>query len=663
MNKLCLIADKGMNCASLNKVFRGMRLLSLWLIVSFSIVSKSNAQKYQYKTWNVLDSNHGNDVGFKSIMGAASKARVFFLGENHSQSTFNTRMEYTMMRALYENCGYKNLIIELSPTTAYYMQRYICDNDTNARKILNINSAHYYMTYFDYLHKWQQGIPKEKRIKIHGIDVERFNELPMHRLAEIFEIHRNNIPKELTFHVLSMLINDHDYLTQGTESEITEKNEFSGSKWIQPSKGFSKIESPKIVFNVKNLDSIYKYQSLLASWLGETDFTAVSELFSVLHDFDIWNGLEATPQQYLWREDRMYRNLKSLLQNNPMEKYFGQFGRCHTQYNPREGDCGWYNYSSTAKKLTQGYFNKDESKVLTIGIFYRGIENNNTYNDANSDEDGEQLEKEVKRLVSVSEKNVIVADLKDTLQGFSQLAKKFHYAFVSAKNYPELLALDSNTRKQAEYLAKFQSEEENNTETNYEIGIVGMGYNNWEGSSLTHQLNMNAVNSSFKNLNEITYQCHLSSTKKFFAQGLDFNYQFNKNLCSDNSGNYNYSALGLNYNLGLNLEVSKLRIKILGEMGWVKQMLDYESVNVNLVNPTNLLNRSIASHILTGGGQLRIDYVLNFHHAIGLKARYGMTLNSERWYYSDSEIKYADFGKGLSIMAICLSYTYNFIKS
>ena len=97
-----------------------------------------------------LDLNHvdfAKDSGMKTIYSAARKARVVFDGENHSMTELNSRLEFSMMKGLYENCGYRNFIIEMSANRAYYMEQYICKNDTNARRMLNSISSEKYMRF------------------------------------------------------------------------------------------------------------------------------------------------------------------------------------------------------------------------------------------------------------------------------------------------------------------------------------------------------------------------------------------------------------------------------------------------------------------------------------------------------------------------------------
>ena len=100
-----------------------------------SLFSQNNVNP---KVLNLNDISENKSAGYEAIYQKARKARVVFSGENHTQVEFNARTEYTLMRSLYENCGYRNFIIEMSPVRAYYMERYISYNDTHARKLLKI---------------------------------------------------------------------------------------------------------------------------------------------------------------------------------------------------------------------------------------------------------------------------------------------------------------------------------------------------------------------------------------------------------------------------------------------------------------------------------------------------------------------------------------------
>ena len=147
-----------------------------------------------------LDLNHldfTKDSGMKTIYAAAKKARVVFDGENHSMTELNSRLEFSMMKGLYENCGYRNFIVEMSANRAYYMEQYICKNDTNARRLLNSISSEKYMRFFDHLNDWMQKVPEKDRIHIYGLDVERFYDLSLQRLVDHLNTVKTKIPKNL----------------------------------------------------------------------------------------------------------------------------------------------------------------------------------------------------------------------------------------------------------------------------------------------------------------------------------------------------------------------------------------------------------------------------------------------------------------------------------
>jgi len=93
---------------------------------------------------------------------------------------------------MHENAGVRNFVIELSPTRAYYMERYFTKEDSVAKLYLMATSSKHYMNLFDSIAMWNRALPASEQIKVHGLDVERFYDMSVLWLYDILK--RRGVP-------------------------------------------------------------------------------------------------------------------------------------------------------------------------------------------------------------------------------------------------------------------------------------------------------------------------------------------------------------------------------------------------------------------------------------------------------------------------------------
>lgn len=88
---------------------------------------------------------------------------------------------------MHENAGVRNFVIELSPTRAYFMERYFTKEDSVAKMYLMASSSKHYMNLFDSIAIWNRALPASEKIKVHGLDVERFYDMSVLWLYDILK--------------------------------------------------------------------------------------------------------------------------------------------------------------------------------------------------------------------------------------------------------------------------------------------------------------------------------------------------------------------------------------------------------------------------------------------------------------------------------------------
>lgn len=300
-------------------------------------------------------------TGYEALDPMIVNKRLVMTGENHTFAGFNSRIELKMLRYLNEKQGFRNLIIELGSARAYYMNRYISTGDSMAKKCLEATTGKKYMDMLKRLKKWNMSLPDSMRITVHGIDVERFNDLPMLRLAELLP--DSAIPAGLVTFCGGVKMT--------SEAILTDRYRQSRSGLWNTSWGWSVNDDikgwPTVNEVVRQFDSL---KTEIKNWLNPQQFKLTEQCVGWLREYIKWENLENSYAQYMWREENIYRNLTRLMDENKTAKFFGQFGRCHIAYREQNGDCGWYGYHSTMSKVVDRYKGAPDG-VLAIGIFYK----------------------------------------------------------------------------------------------------------------------------------------------------------------------------------------------------------------------------------------------------------------------------------------------------
>ena len=371
--------------------------------------------------------------GMDLIVQRVGPARLVFTGENHSYSKFNSMLEYVMMRNLYEQKGFNRFLIELSPARAHYMNRYICDGDSAALAALRSMTGYRYMDMFRAMRAWMQDVPKDQQIRIIGIDVERFTDLPMLRLHEILP--KSNIPDNLkafveTLHQMGAIALDKGQV----EYRSVKLPHLQG---LQADADFECTLAELVERYADSLDASMK------AWLGD-DYAGYAEAMGWLKEYQRWEEMDDLAQQYAWREEHMYQNLKAAMQAEPAAKFFGQFGRCHIGLTPQQQDCGWFEYHSVMNRMKERYFQND-SMVLSIGVFYRGEMDAISTNDPSK---RQAIRDEITAMTGYESPETYVFDIRDSSARLPLLAEKFNLALLHSE---EIEGLEVDTTLDASY--------------------------------------------------------------------------------------------------------------------------------------------------------------------------------------------------------------------
>jgi len=593
------------------------------------------------KGLNFNSDKYTENTGLLELVDSAINCRVVLSGENHQEVGFNSVLEYSLMRLLYERAGYRHYILELSPARAYYLERYVVKGDKYAEKLIKGISSVEYFKFFKKLRDWNQTLPANDRIHIHGADVERFDDLAIERVAEVFREHskKDVIPigilstvkmvlYESSFGFSDRLINFD--LEESRNIDSLKKREETLNRW---SSQLLEIKSNYNINSVLIEAAIEDNWVDIIRWL-QSDSTEFKKAFKGIEEYNIWKKLDNSNQQYIWRENTLYKRFSKALNENPNEGFFGQFGRCHISLTPSDIDCGWYNYKSVLNQLSTKYF-KGKDSILNIGIFYSDRSNSIT---AENVESTSKLHSELDQLKELNLDGLALFNVNEMGKSLSQLSLKFKWVIIC---YSEVELNSSNNNSDITYKGKIKNI--------ISFTPIGYGYPQILSKSLKNHF-INDLKLSYSNPVLAEIYGNLKWSRGFITAGIGYSilqsnitsveYPSTASIFQDDYRRYLLSGYSFDINLGGNLTSRKFKLNALGGLTYFNQRLTYQAMNVNIINPPSVIQQEVHQPQWLIGGDMIIEYLPNRHLGLGAQFRYRQSLGRYNWYYRNTTIQY-----------------------
>lgn len=587
---------------------------------------------------------------WSDIAQEAKKVRVFIGGENHNEVTFNSLMEYGFMNRLHKYAGYRHYLLELSPARGYYLNRYVRYADTHARDALKGISSPKYMNLFENLYRWNQALDSSERIWIHGIDVERFDDLSMQRLADVFARNReiHSVPRVIAPLVFAVEAKTHQKfrerlarfnsrLTNQEDIEEDLENEVSEERYFT------------VLYDQKLIDSLNFHLSHFKQWLG-ADYPEFLAAFEGVKEGVKWDDLSQSATRFHWREGVMYERLKQLLDSFPQGKFFGQFGRCHVSKSKSDVDCGWFLYESVVSQLIKYYF-KNSDSVITVGYFYG---NRNFEATAELPENQEKLESELKQLTALYREGISVFDLKEPGIELQELQKKYRYILVNNAKNVDL----------AEEMPDKSFVEDNNDELELEVYMPLMGIAYWKlhTQALENHASKFGANYRARPLIGAQHQINFKYGKTLFGLSGYYTFDENKNsdlaVLSDSGGNVFYGHYGVDLLCGWQWRRGLFQWDIMGRLGFSNAHLTYTQ-SVDRFNSGAAFNGIGISNLSWNSGiQTSIYYKFNEVMALGVQGNWHQNIGNGTWFYRETNVPYANLGTNSSMTGWSLSLNW-----
>lgn len=291
---------------------------------------------------------------------------VYFTGENHQFAKVNSELEYKMLTYLHATQNVKHFLFEQSPAVGFIMTEIIVNKNTEFKYFLKDK---YYKPFYDLivdLKRFNSELEDEDKIKVHGIDVERFPLFSIFALNSIID----TLPQEgetgLMYEAIQSL-NSSEF-RDGTPDQIYNGGGTKVNLMGDPIDAWSTFETI--------IEESDRLKDTLRNELGE-HFDIFFEILEGVRKGHDWylserNGDLSAPAI---RERFMLKQFKRVYKQNPNSKFYGQFGRCHLHAKKDAKRCYSHDMESIAGRINKLKDSTLNGKVLTIPVYYDKAQN------------------------------------------------------------------------------------------------------------------------------------------------------------------------------------------------------------------------------------------------------------------------------------------------
>ncbi len=296
----------------------------------------------------------------------ALNANVYFVGENHNYRAANTELQIAFIHYLHETAGLKHIVMEFGTARGWLVDKYINNSsDSTYGEYLRLYSFPEYFAYYKKLRELNLSYPDSLRLRVYGIDVERFNETPLKVLSLL--IPNAEAPDSIALNIESItgIAGYNDNYLKEKKSKSLSDNLKPGMLYQYGSRTFS---SEKTVSTI--IDEYYKYQNYYKEFLSDSAYQLFDIIISELRDQRVYESYSRQTHQHVYREMYMYKKFISYSAMHPNEKIFGQFGRCHVSVQRKDNQCMWFDFYSVAARLNNTNSSFLKGKVSSIAYFY-----------------------------------------------------------------------------------------------------------------------------------------------------------------------------------------------------------------------------------------------------------------------------------------------------
>lgn len=423
-----------------------MRLFFTVFTLGILLASTVSAQQPSFSKLNIQ--NDGNYESFSMLDTVVPNYHVFFTGENHLFRKSNYMVELKMFKYLHQKAGVRHLFMEFGYSRGYLVNKYVQTGDSTVFKVLDDYSFPELALFYKGLYDYNKTLDSSQKIQVHGIDIERHMATPI-KVLDMIIGKRSSPPREISMNIEAI-----HALAGQTDRRHENNNNDEGDDVVDRYylNNFNESLSMRAILHDFDSNMVY-----YRNFLGEDfdDFALIVE------------GLQAEVQrqqyisrnmvqQYIYREMFMYDRFVHLVNRYPGEKFYAQFGRCHTSLDEEDYWCGFYFFKSLAHRISSSDHAYLKNKVLVIATYYP---------EGPSREKELLSSEELENLLDYAEKNELTLFQlhHDSIQ-LGAIEKKYQYIIINRNNpYTDIIKEgdeDSSDRKESklpEFYTSFEA--------------------------------------------------------------------------------------------------------------------------------------------------------------------------------------------------------------
>ncbi|MDA7803047.1 hypothetical protein N8987_00535 [Crocinitomix sp.] len=285
---------------------------------------------------------------------------VYFTGENHTFATFNTKFQFKFLKYLNQTQNVKHFIFEQSPGLSYIINKIVIDDKTTHLHYLRDMFFGPFYELIKNIKTYNDSLPHDDKIQVHGIDIERFPAFSLYALNEMVDTIDKRMIGGHVFEQIKALASS-NYKKAGASTYYSvEDNNFAFQ--------FGQVSAWSSLSSI--IDGAYEHQSTLSKALGADS----SSFYSIIESLKIgqeWYMTEKVGdvKSPIIRERFMAEEFERIYSKDSESKYYGQFGRCHLHKDENAKHCYDYYMNSIANRINE--INPSlKNQVLVIPIFY-----------------------------------------------------------------------------------------------------------------------------------------------------------------------------------------------------------------------------------------------------------------------------------------------------
>lgn len=330
-----------------------------YMIGVFILLISSN-QSFNQESTSTVDLTVDTFKEFEVFGDTLDQYSVYFTGENHTYTAFNTQFQFKLLKYLHQEQGVKHFVFEQSPGLSYIINQIVLEDKTTHLHYLR---DVFFTPFYDLvknIRKYNDTLLPANKIQVHGIDIERFPSFSVYALNEIVDTLDGSGEGGEVFEQIQALATS-NYKEGGPDAFYSNPDDNFAFQFGQVS-AWRSLES--IILGA------YKYRDSIVPVLGK-DSTA---FYSIIESLEIGREWYVTEQHGdvkspIIRERFMAEEFGRVYKKDIDGKYYGQFGRCHLHKDQDAGRCYDYYMNSIANRIND-IDPSLENQVLVIPIFY-----------------------------------------------------------------------------------------------------------------------------------------------------------------------------------------------------------------------------------------------------------------------------------------------------